>query len=419
MDVEVRLVVLSYRPVHRAFRLMDHDSRQRRWTSPAGIRIHRKGNEISWPPNLILDLIRPRQGLQCDVVDPNVFNPIPHFTTQAIFKLKGFNDDRHLKGLHLPSLTSTLESSVGINQAWVSSKNGHSHMLDVKIEPGSFYSVLCGLLQIEDMDAKTLCEFGAAASSLPSASASLVSASASLKSASASLPSASPLVSFPLASVSSNCGAYSEPELASSEAQRPASVDTAFPRDELSQPPAQQVRRPRYFQKSAPCVVQAACISVAPALALAAPDVIGAPAAVMACSDMRLGLWLDWSTKIALAVVCRRVAHSDLEFFGTLKFSFKIESLIFRRLRILQMAGLDLPTALGVMSAAIASWRFAVTRLHFAQNDVRNDLIVDVMLTLGIAVAPLPAESAKRYIRARHQADVFDTMVMRCMTILP
>ena len=139
----------------------------------------------------------------------------------------------------------------------------------------------------------------------------------------------------------------------------------------------------------------------------------------MACADMRLGVWLDWSTQMALALVCRRVAHSDLEFWSTLKFNFKIEGLVLRRVRILQMAGLDLPTALGVMSAAIASWRFAVSRLHFVQDDARSDLIVDVMLTLGIAVAPLPAESAKRHIRARHQADVFDTMVIRCMRILP
>ena len=144
------------------------------------------------------------------MVDPNVFNPIPHFTTQAIFKLKGFNDDRHLKGLQLPSLSSAFDSSVGINQAFASSNNGHIHMLDVKIEPGSFYSVLCGLLQIEDTAGKTLCEFGAGASSLPSASVSLESASASLESASASMPSASHLVAFPLASVSSNYAPFSE-----------------------------------------------------------------------------------------------------------------------------------------------------------------------------------------------------------------
>ena len=410
-------MVLISRPVHLAFRLMDHDSRPRRMDVSSGHWDPSEGKRNLLATYFSLEFIRPCQGLQCDVVDPNVFNPIPHFTTQTIFKLKGFNHDRHLKGLQLPSLSSAFDSSVGINQAFVSSKNGHSHMLDVKIEPGSFYSVLCGLLQIEDIGGKTLCEFGAGASSLPSASVSLESASASLESASASLPSASHLVAFPLASVSSNYAPFSE--LESSEPQRPSSVASAFPRDELSQPPAQQIRRVRYLQKSGPFVVQAAFGSSAPADALAAPEVIGAPAAVMACADMRLGVWLDWSTQMALARVCRRVAHSDLEFWSTLKFNFKIEGLILRRVRILQMAGLDLPTALGVMSAAIQSWRFAVSRLHFVQDDARSDLIVDVMLTLGIAVAPLPAESAKRHIRARHQADVFDTMVIRCMRILP
>ena len=122
-------------------------------------------------------------------MDPDAFTPVPHFTSQGIFKAKPLDQLRMIKGIEFPSLKTIVSSSFGMNQQFLSTKTGASSMLNVKIAEGSMYTVLFGLLRLQDPSGKTLSEVGAACA-LPPASA-LSSASAS----SAPLPRVSALLS--------------------------------------------------------------------------------------------------------------------------------------------------------------------------------------------------------------------------------
>jgi hypothetical protein len=140
--------------------------------------------------------------------------------------------------------------------------------------------------------------------------------------------------------------------------------------------------------------------------------------ATFALARKDLGLWLDWPSRSAVARACKHVARSDVEFLRKLRWSFQVETVLVRRVPVLQRALLNLPAALSVVSAALSCWRDLVGHMSFPQDHDAISLIVDVMLTVGIAVSPRVVEVAKQAIRARHEAAVFDNMVCRCLEAL-
>jgi hypothetical protein len=127
---------------------------------------------------------------------------------------------------------------------------------------------------------------------------------------------------------------------------------------------------------------------------------------------------LDWPSRSALARACKHVARSDVEFLRKLRWSFQVEAVLVRRVPVLRRALLDLPAALSVVSVALSCWRDLVGHMAFPQSDDALSLVVDVMLTVGIAVSPRVVDGAKQAIRARHEAAVFDNLVCRCLAAI-
>ena len=304
-------------------------------------------------------------------MDPDAFTPVPHFATQGIFKAKPSDEARMMKGMEFPSLKTMMSSSFGMNQQFLSTKTGAASMLHVKIATGSMYTVLFGLLHLPDPSGTTLSEVDVAGA-LPTASASSL----------ASAPS------------------HNEPRPPPVSASSPAhlSADVASERPYVLR---------RIGTKRNASVARASAVWKGPcdqaALVLARKDLV---------------LWLDWSSRSALARGCTHIAISDLAFLRKLRWSFRVEAVIVRRVSVLQRLFLDLPAALSVVSVALSCWRSVVSQLVLPESDAKISLIVDVMLTVGIAISPCAVEGAKLAIRARHEAAVFDALVCRCLGAL-
>jgi len=321
-------------------------------------------------------------------MDPDAFTPVPHFTSQGIFKAKPLDQLRMIKGIEFPSLKTIVSSSFGMNQQFLSTKTGPSSMLNVKIAEGSMYTVLFGLLRLQDPSGKTLSEVGAACA-LPPASA-LSSASAS----SAPLPRVSALLS---ALELLPAPPAPPPASASSPAHRSAAVASKRP----------YVLR-QVTTKHNHVVAKAPAVWKGPR-----------HEATFACARTDIALWLDWPSRSAVTRTCKHVARSaDLAFLRKLRWSFQVEAVLVRRVPVLQRARLDLPAALSVVSAALACWRDLVGRMAFPESHDEISLVVDVMLTVGIAVSPCMVEGAKPTIRARHDTVLLDKLVCRCLEVL-
>lgn len=102
--------------------------------------------------------------------------------------------------------------------------------------------------------------------------------------------------------------------------------------------------------------------------------------------------------------------------------SLKLPLEVLRRARHLQQLGLDLPSALAVVSAALALWRKVAHKvfpviLPFS-DELRDSLVTDALLTIGIALSPLGGEEVKAALRAEHGSNMttLDKLVARFMT---
>jgi hypothetical protein len=333
-------------------------------------------------------------------MDPDAFSPVPHFTTQGIFKAKRFDEVRMIKGIEFPSLKTIVSSSFCVNQQFLSTKAaGGSSMLKVKIAAGSMYTVLFGLLHLPNPSGKTLSEVEVdVACALPPASASS-SASAS-PSAPGLLPASLALELEPTFPVTASASSPKEPchppVPASSPAHRSAAVASERP----------YVLR-RMTTKQTAVVGKASAVWQTPR-----------HEATLVLAMKEVGLLLDWPDRSAIARACKHVARSDIVFLRKLRWNFQVEAVLVRRVPVLQRALLDLPEALSVVSVALSCWRASVGTLAIPQSHDAISLVADAMLTVGIAVSPRVAEGAKQAIRARHEAAVFDNLVCRCLEAL-
>jgi hypothetical protein len=330
-------------------------------------------------------------------MDPDAFTPVPHFTNQGIFKAKQLDEFRLIKGIEFPSVKTMVLSSFGMNQQFLSTRAaGGSSMMNVKIAAGSMYTVLFGLLHLPDPSGKTLSEVDAACA-LPPASASssaavLCPAVVALQAqpapelTAASAPQANPapeLATAPLA-----------PASASSPAHWSAAVASERP----------YVLRRRVTMKRTVGVARVSAVLQGKS-----------HEAVFMLARREFRHLLDWPSRSALARACKHVARSDVEFLRKLRWSFQVEAVLVRRVPVLRRALLDLPAALSVVSVALSCWRDLVGHMAFPQSDDALSLVVDVMLTVGIAVSPRVVDGAKQAIRARHEAAVLDNLVCRCL----
>jgi hypothetical protein len=335
-------------------------------------------------------------------MDPDAFTPVPHFTNQGIFKAKPLDELRLIKGIEFPSVKTIVASSFGMNQQFLSTRAaGGSSMMNVKIAAGSMYTVLFGLLHLPDPSGKTLSEVDAACA-LPPASAS--SSAAVLCPAVVALQ-AQPSPELTAASAPQ---ANPAPELTTAPLA-PASASSPAPLAFLAGSAAGASERPyvlrrRITTKRTDGVARASAVLQGPQ-----HEAIF----ILAWKDFRP--LLDWPSRSALARACKHVARSDVEFLRKLRWSFQVEAVLVRRVPVLQRALLDLPAALSVVSVALSCWRDLVGHMAFPHSDDAISLIVDVMLTVGIAASPRVVDGAKQAIRARHEAAVFDNLVCRCL----
>jgi hypothetical protein len=320
-------------------------------------------------------------------MDPDAFTPVPHFTNQGIFKAKPLDELRLIKGIEFPSVKTIVASSFGMNQQFLSTRAaGGSSMMNVKIAAGSMYTVLFGLLRLPDPSGKTLSEVDAACA-LPPA----LQAQPSPELTAASAPQANPapeLTTAPLA---------------------PASASSPAPLAFLAGSAAGASERPyvlrrRITTKRTDGVARASAVLQGPQ-----------HEAIFILAWKEFRPLLDWPSRSALARACKHVARSDVEFLRKLRWSFQVEAVLVRRVPVLQRALLDLPAALSVVSVALSCWRDLVGHMAFPHSDDAISLIVDVMLTVGIAASPRVVDGAKQAIRARHEAAVFDNLVCRCL----
>ena len=337
-------------------------------------------------------------------MDPDAFTPVPHFTNQGIFKAKPLDELRMIKGVEFPSMKSIVLASFGVNQQFLSTKGaGGTSMMKVKIAAGSMYTVLFGLLHLPDTSGKTLSEVDAACA-LPPASAS--------SSAAVLCPAVVALQAQPSPELTAASAPQANPAPQLTTAPlAPASASSPAPLAFLAGSAAVASERPYVLRRMS---------TKRTAVAARASVVLQAPTheATLMLAGRHCRLWLDWHGRSALARACKHVARSDVEFLRKLRWSFQVEAVLVRRVPVLQRALLDLPAALSVVSVALSCWRDLVGHMAFPQSHDEISLIVNVMLTVGIAVSPCVVEGAKQAIRARHEAAVLDNLVCRCLEAL-
>ena len=131
---------------------------------------------------------------------------------------------------------------------------------------------------------------------------------------------------------------------------------------------------------------------------------------------------LPWQDRASLLVTASSVAQRCPAVWQRVRYCFRVERLILRRVGLLQSFGLPLPTALSVVSSALVSLRHMIGRLpltikprnsQMLTEQETDSLMADVVLSFGVALSPLPAEDARVGLRRRHRhrQKLFDGLV--------
>ena len=112
--------------------------------------------------------------------------------------------------------------------------------------------------------------------------------------------------------------------------------------------------------------------------------------------------WREWVGCAVASKACAGASHAHV------KDVFVIERLVARRLSWLHMQGLCLPRSLSILSAALDAFRSTLWLPPAPQQD-NPDLVADVLLFLGIAIAPIPEHrELRKRLRARWPRALFD-----------
>ena len=104
---------------------------------------------------LMLNSIR-ASGLALDVMDPEVFHPMPHFV--RVIQLFGVGGVVKIDGVEIPKAEQVLADSSCVSQTWFSQSSSASSY-DTPIHTGSFYSKLLAKLNLSALDGASFRRF--------------------------------------------------------------------------------------------------------------------------------------------------------------------------------------------------------------------------------------------------------------------